>query len=110
MEENNHRFYVYVYEDANKVFYVGKGTGNRASAPAIGERDITIIARDLTEEQALDIEAFLINRLSDLENKAMPTTLRRPEPVPIPPHLKALISRKQAEELLGTLLFREAGD
>lgn len=104
MEENSHRFYVYTYEDDRGVYYVGKGTGSRACSHAIDKRrvvTITVVAEELTEEQALDIEAWLINHLPNLENTVQPVRFRPPvQPffvkVPVSPlreHLTTLIAR-----------------
>lgn len=73
------RFYVYVHQDlAGRIFYVGKGTRDRAW---VGERDILwshyvqtrlkgqyevrIVAHGLTEEDALAREAKLMAELAD---------------------------------------------
>jgi len=71
------RFYVYLHKTRNNVpFYVGKGTGDRAWSldrdPAWnhyvtnrlgGQFEVEIVANDLSEAQALDIEDDWMRRL-----------------------------------------------
>ena len=95
-------FYVYALKDPrikpSKPFYIGKGTGNRAwehqlntddSEKGLVIKDIlssghkvvhTIISDNLTEEQALKIEAELISAFGVTSQGGMLTNRVRPNP------------------------------
>lgn len=106
-------FYVYALKDPRgkpaKPFYVGKGTGNRAwehqanideSEKGLLIQQIkdsgysvihTIIADNLTEQQALKIEAELISAFGIRSQGGMLTNKVRPNPENIKHHVKANI-------------------
>jgi hypothetical protein len=69
------KYYVYTHSDmSGKVFYVGKGTGNRAWTKRDGKAwknkyGVEIVFDGLTEEEALDAEAVLIDSYG-IENLA----------------------------------------
>ncbi|MEJ8801090.1 GIY-YIG nuclease family protein [Pontibacter sp. H249] len=95
-------FYVYALKDPRskpaKPFYIGKGTGNRAWEHQLNIDDSekgqiikdiindgykvihTIISNNLTEEQALKIEAELIAALGVISQGGMLTNRVRPNP------------------------------
>ena len=76
MEEDKRRFYVYMwyFKNTNKVFHIGKGTGNRYKntsthrnkyfkniiAKYKNEVDVRIYEDNLTEQEAWDLEKKLI--------------------------------------------------
>ncbi|TXG96967.1 MAG: GIY-YIG nuclease family protein [Rhodocyclaceae bacterium] len=106
-------FYVYALKDPRsrpaKPFYVGKGTGNRAwehqanideSEKGLLIQQIkdsghsvihTIVADNLTEQQALKIEAELISAFGIRSQGGMLTNKVRPNPENIKPHVKTNI-------------------
>src|ERR1019366_2593970 len=77
--ENDRRFYVYVHRDAaDHMFYVGKGTGDRAwrksrdelwhryvTERSGGKYSVEIVSDGLNEEEALELEEELIERYGD---------------------------------------------
>lgn len=103
-------FYVYALKDPRekpaKPFYIGKGTGNRAwehqatiddsekgqliqNILQSGHRVIhTIIADNLTEQQALKIEAELISAFGVRAQGGLLTNRVRPNPNNIAKHIK----------------------
>lgn len=103
-------FYVYALKDPrqkpSKPFYIGKGTGNRAwehqaniddseKGYLIGEikasgHDVihTIIADNLTEQQALKIEAELISAFGIRSHGGLLTNRVKPNPDNINKHIK----------------------
>jgi len=103
-------FYVYALKDPRekpaKPFYIGKGTGNRAwehqantdesekgqliqSIKASGHNVMhTIIADNLTEHQALKIEAELISAFGIRSQGGLLTNRVRPNPENINRHIK----------------------
>ncbi len=103
-------FYVYALKDPrskpSKPFYIGKGTGNRAwehqahiddseksrliqDILESGQRVIhTIIADNLSEQQALKIEAELISAFGIRAQGGLLTNRVRPNPENIAKHLK----------------------
>lgn len=106
-------FYVYALKDPRvnpaKTFYIGKGTGNRAwdhqtqfdeseKSKVISEiqRDglevlHTVISDDLTEEQALKIEAELISAFGIKARGGLLTNRIQPNPENISTRIKANI-------------------
>lgn len=81
-QESPRRFYVYAHTDPQgQVFYVGKGTGKRAWSKErhplwaryverhlAGRYDIRILADNLSEEEAEDVEARFMGEYDDLIN------------------------------------------
>lgn len=106
-------FYVYALKDPrekpSKPFYIGKGTGNRAwehqaniddSEKGLLIKQIkdnghsvmhTIMADNLTEHQALKIEAELISAFGIRSQGGLLTNRVRPNPENISRHIKANI-------------------
>ncbi len=106
-------FYVYALKDPRekiaKPFYIGKGTGNRAwehqskiddSEKGCLVREIidsgysvlhTVITDNLTEEQALKIEAELIAALGVRSNGGLLTNKIKPNPNKIPKSVRVNI-------------------
>lgn len=68
-------YYIYWYSDGINPYYIGKGVGDRCWAHVIDKNfdpdHITIVAKDLSEEQALALESYLIYKHNPRENKVL---------------------------------------